>query len=118
MEMQNQKNVDDDLECARIADSCQKVVAVGINRTPPRFISCLIQSIRKVTTKPVLMYPNSGETYDAEIKEWMKNIGVLDIDFVSCVNKWCDIGASLVGGFCRTTPNTIRAICRTLPSRA
>lgn len=36
------------IECARIADSCQKVVAVGINCTPPRFISGLIQSIKKV----------------------------------------------------------------------
>ncbi|PWA76939.1 homocysteine methyltransferase 2 [Artemisia annua] len=106
------------IECARIADSCQKVVAVGINCTPPRFISGLIQSIKKVTTKPVLIYPNSGETYDAEIKQWVKNTGVPDVDFVSYVNKWCEIGASLVGGCCRTTPNTIRAICRTLPSRA
>nr|GEY61102.1 homocysteine S-methyltransferase 2-like [Tanacetum cinerariifolium] len=82
------------IECARIADSCPKVVAVGINCTPPRFISGLIQTIKK------------------------KNTGVADVDFVSYVNKWCEIGASLVGGCCRTTPNTVRAICRTLPSRA
>nr|XP_043635901.1 homocysteine S-methyltransferase 2-like [Erigeron canadensis] len=105
-------------ECARIADSCPKVVAVGINCTPPRFISDLIQSIRKVTTKPVLIYPNSGETYDAEIKQWVENTGVPNEDFVSFVNKWCEIGASLVGGCCRTTPDTIRAICRTLPSKS
>ncbi|XP_071738230.1 homocysteine S-methyltransferase 2-like [Rutidosis leptorrhynchoides] len=105
-------------ECAKIADSCPKVVAVGINCTPPRFISGLIQSIKKVTTKPILIYPNSGETYDAEIKQWVKNTGVADVDFVSYVNTWCEIGASLVGGCCRTTPNTIRAICRTLPNRS
>ncbi|KAI3760116.1 hypothetical protein L1987_50506 [Smallanthus sonchifolius] len=105
-------------ECAKIADSCQKVVAIGINCTPPRFISGLIQSIKKVTTKPILIYPNSGEMYDAELKQWVKNTGVPDEDFVSYVNKWCEIGASLVGGCCRTTPNTIKAICRTLPSRS
>ncbi|KAI3678891.1 hypothetical protein L6452_38195 [Arctium lappa] len=105
-------------ECATIADSCQKVVAVGINCTPPRFISGLIQSIKKVTDKPILIYPNSGETYDAELKQWVKNTGVPDVDFVSYVNKWCEIGASLVGGCCRTTPNTIRAIFRTLPTRS
>lgn len=105
-------------ECAKIADLCKKIVAVGINCTPPRFISGLILAIKKVSSKPILIYPNSGETYDAEIKQWVKNTGVPDVDFVSYVNKWCEIGASLVGGCCRTTPNTIRAICRTLPARS
>lgn len=47
-----------------------------------------------------------------------KNTGVPDEDFVSYVNTWCEMGASLVGGCCRTTPDTIRAIHRTLPSRS
>ncbi|XP_019188515.1 PREDICTED: homocysteine S-methyltransferase 2 isoform X1 [Ipomoea nil] len=101
-------------ECAAIAESCKKVVAVGINCTPPRFISDLILSIKKVTTKPILIYPNSGETYDAYKKEWVQNTGVSNEGFVSYVNKWCEVGASLVGGCCRTTPETIRAICSAL----
>lgn len=36
------------IECATIADSCKKVVAVGINCTPPRFIHGLIVSMKKV----------------------------------------------------------------------
>ncbi|KAK4407163.1 Homocysteine S-methyltransferase 2 [Sesamum angolense] len=50
--------------------------------------------------------------------EWVQNTGVSDEDFVSYVNKWCEAGASLVGGCCRTTPNTIRAIYRTLTRRS
>ncbi|KAA8527635.1 hypothetical protein F0562_034970 [Nyssa sinensis] len=106
------------LECASIAHACQKVVAVGINCTPPRFILGLIQSIRKVTTKPILVYPNSGETYDAGRKEWVQSTGVVDEDFVSYVGKWQEAGASLIGGCCRTTPNTIRAISKVLSSRS
>lgn len=101
-------------ECAAIADSCEMVVAVGINCTPPRFIQDLILSIKKVTSKPILIYPNSGESYDADQKEWVQNTGVSDEGFVSYVNKWCEAGASLVGGCCRTTPSTISAIFRTL----
>lgn len=101
-------------ECASIADSCKNVVAVGINCTPPRFIHGLIQSIRKVTSKPILVYPNSGETYDAETKQWVKSTGVIDEDFVSYVDTWRNAGASLFGGCCRTTPNTIRGISRIL----
>ncbi|KAM7501368.1 hypothetical protein LguiB_000272 [Lonicera macranthoides] len=106
------------LECAAISESCEKVIAVGINCTPPRFISGLILSIKKVTSKPILIYPNSGENYDADRKEWVQNTGVPDEDFVSYVNKWCEAGASLVGGCCRTTPSTIRAIYKTLSSRS
>ncbi|KAB5557469.1 hypothetical protein DKX38_008378 [Salix brachista] len=105
-------------DCASIAESCKNVVAVGINCTPPRFIHGLILSIKKVTTKPILIYPNSGESYDGKRKEWVQNTGISDKDFVSYVNKWCEIGAALVGGCCRTTPNTIRAIYRTLSSRS
>ncbi|XP_021900994.1 homocysteine S-methyltransferase 2-like isoform X2 [Carica papaya] len=105
------------VECVSIAESCKKVVAVGINCTPPRFIHGLILAVKKVTAKPILIYPNSGERYDPDQKEWVVNTGVLDEDFVSYVGKWCDDGASLVGGCCRTTPHTIRAIYRTLSSR-
>ncbi|KAL2556791.1 Homocysteine S-methyltransferase 2 [Forsythia ovata] len=105
-------------ECVAIAQLCKKIVAVGINCTPPRFIRDLILSVKTVTTKPILIYPNSGESYDADRKEWVQNTGVSDTDFVSYVNKWCEVGASLVGGCCRTTPNTIRAIYGTLSSRS
>ncbi|XP_076959991.1 homocysteine S-methyltransferase 2-like [Bidens hawaiensis] len=105
-------------ECAAIADSCKKVVAVGINCTPPRFIGGLISTIKKVTNKPILIYPNSGESYDAQLKQWVQNTGVVEEDFVSYVNTWCEMGASLVGGCCRTTPDTIRAIHKILPSRS
>lgn len=102
------------IECATIANACAKVGAVGINCTPPRLIHGLILSIRKVTDKPILIYPNSGERYDAEKKVWVESTGASDGDFVSYVSEWCKDGAALIGGCCRTTPNTIRAISRSL----
>ncbi|XP_078164746.1 homocysteine S-methyltransferase 2-like [Carex rostrata] len=101
-------------ECGSIADSCQNCVAIGINCTPPRFIHDLIISMTEVTKKPILIYPNSGESYDPLKKEWVKSNGVSDEDFVSFVNVWHEAGASLIGGCCRTTPDTIRAISRAL----
>ncbi|GAV80614.1 S-methyl_trans domain-containing protein [Cephalotus follicularis] len=105
-------------ECASIADSCEQVVAVGVNCTPPRYIHALILSIKKVTSKPVVVYPNSGETYDGESKQWVKSVGVAEEDFVSYISKWREAGASLFGGCCRTTPNTIRAISRILTHKS
>ncbi|CAL9122738.1 unnamed protein product [Musa textilis] len=97
-------------ECVSIADSCKRVVAVGINCTPPRFIHGLILSIKKVTKKPILIYPNSGERYDADKKEWVVSTGFTNEDFVSYVQVWHEAGACLIGGCCRTTPKTIRGI--------
>ncbi|KAH7282860.1 hypothetical protein KP509_35G050600 [Ceratopteris richardii] len=104
-------------ECIGLAASCPSVVAVGINCTPPRFIHGLILNAKKVTTKPIIIYPNSGEMWDGEKKEWVPSTGVSDTDFVSYVHKWRESGASLIGGCCRTTPKTIRAISEALKRR-
>lgn len=105
-------------ECAAVADSCRRVAAVGINCTAPRLIHGLVLSISKVTSKPIVVYPNTGETYVAETKEWVDSAarggGEPGMDFVSCVGKWRRAGASLVGGCCRTGPATVRAIARAL----
>ncbi|KAJ1423837.1 Homocysteine-binding domain [Sesbania bispinosa] len=101
-------------ECASIADSCRQVAAVGVNCTAPRFIHGLISSITKVTRKAVLVYPNSGETYIAESNQWEKSSLVAEKDFVPYIGKWRYAGASLFGGCCRTTPNTIRGIAEAL----
>jgi homocysteine S-methyltransferase len=58
-------------DVADVADSCRRAAAVGINCTAPRLISGLILAITKVTRKPVVVYPNTGETYVAETKEWV-----------------------------------------------
>ncbi|KAE8714602.1 Homocysteine S-methyltransferase 2 [Hibiscus syriacus] len=105
-------------ECAYVADSCNRVVAFGINCTPPRLIHGLILSIKKVENKPVIIYPNSGETYNAETNQREKSEGKTEEDFVTYVGKWRDAGASLFGGCCRTTPNTIRAITSVLFGKA
>ncbi|KAM5552768.1 hypothetical protein ABKV19_025136 [Rosa sericea] len=98
-------------ERASIANACKQVVAVGINCTPPRFIQGLISSIRKVTSKPIVIYPNSGETYDG--------FGRVDEEFAKIViEKWREAGASLFGGCCRTTPNTIRAISKAISNKS
>jgi len=45
-----------------------------------------------------------------------QNTGVTDENFISYVTKWRELGASLVGGCCRTTPATIRKIYSVLSS--
>lgn len=95
-------------ECAARLAQHEHVAAVGINCTPPRYVPDLIRSITAVTDKPVIVYPNSGETYDAVGKRWL---GEADpSEFGTFSREWRKLGAGLIGGCCRTTPDHIRQI--------
>lgn len=101
--------------CAGLLDDIAQVAAVGINCTSPRFIPSLVQEVRKVTSKPIVVYPNSGEEYDPNQKRWL---GISDSDdFANASKSWCAAGASLVGGCCRTGPEHIRQIRQSLTNR-
>lgn len=95
-------------ECAAWLDTQPQVVATGINCTPPQHIPSLIREICTWTKKPVIVYPNSGESYDAISKKWG---GGSDKEAYGVEARgWYECGARLIGGCCRTTPADIRAI--------
>jgi len=93
-----------------VAAVCQSppVVAVGLNCTAPRFVNALLEKARDVTDKPLVAYPNSGELYDAVTSSWRSTGEVAIIE--GAARGWCQRGARLIGGCCRTTPQTIRGI--------
>jgi homocysteine S-methyltransferase len=101
--------------CAAWLDSQQQVVAVGVNCTAVEHISSLVTELASATGKPLVVYPNSGETWDAEHQRW-RGAGVGG-DFEHLAREWYAAGARLIGGCCRTTPADVRAIARGL-SRA
>lgn len=95
-------------DIAATLDREAQVVAIGINCTPPRHMPQLIRAIRSATDKPIIVYPNSGETYDAVHKCWL---GESDpSEFGTFSREWRKEGASVIGGCCRTTPAHIRQI--------
>lgn len=86
-----------------------RVLALGVNCTPPEFVTALIGEVRRVAPeKPVIVYPNSGETYHAEDNSWSGKACDFDRDFD--VMAWREAGAKLIGGCCRTGPHDIAAI--------
>lgn len=99
-------------EAARDCDAEPRVAAVGINCTSPDLISSLIREARKATEKPLLVYPNSGEGYDAAAKSWVG--GPSPIDWGQACEEWVRDGARGVGGCCRVGPEEIAAIRRRL----
>jgi len=96
---------------AEVAES-DRMLAVGLNCTAPRHVASLIANIRKGTARPIVVYPNSGENYDAEAKRWLPGDHRLDLAYAA--PGWVEMGARLVGGCCRTDPQDIRRLRRSL----
>jgi homocysteine S-methyltransferase len=78
-------------------------IAVGVNCTPPGFVSALLTSAPGVS----VVYPNSGEAWDARRGVWTgERAGRIE----ELAPEWKRLGARVIGGCCRTTPATIAAI--------
>jgi homocysteine S-methyltransferase len=95
-------------DCARALEAFPQIVSIGINCTRPEFIASLLRRMRAQTTKPLLAYPNSGETYDAATKSWHGPAAAVPL--AAHTLEWYGAGARLIGGCCRSRPADIRAI--------
>lgn len=95
-------------ECAAYLEQFEQVAAIGINCTPPRFLPELIQSAFAATQKPIIVYPNSGETYDVARKHWHGES--VPAEFGTMSREWRKLGAAGLGGCCRTRPAHIQQI--------
>ena len=93
-------------EAFAIAHDVDEVIAVGINCSDPLDVASTIEAARSVTDKAIVVYPNSGEQWDAKNRRWMGHAGFPE----SLVSEWLSAGATLVGGCCRVGPAEIRSI--------
>lgn len=110
----NFTNAGDDIkECMSFFNTQEHVGAVGINCTAPQYIPKLVENIKAVCSKPIVVYPNGGSTYNAVTKIWEK--GELDAsEYAKLAHLWYTKGAKVVGGCCETGPAEIKAIRNTL----
>ncbi|HLF74592.1 MAG TPA: homocysteine S-methyltransferase [Anaerolineales bacterium] len=95
-------------DCVRQLESDPQITAIGINCTSPRYLPPLIRAAQEATDKPILVYPNSGETYDPTRNDWSGDR--MPDPFGEQARSWFEAGARLIGGCCRTTPEDIRVI--------
>jgi homocysteine S-methyltransferase len=100
-------------EVAAELDDCPQVVAVGVNCTAPQHLSSLLERVRLGTSKPAVVYPNSGELWDADNRNWQARAAGGPSWLVGC-DDWVRRGARLIGGCCRTSPGDIEQLRRCL----
>jgi homocysteine S-methyltransferase len=95
-------------QCAKAVAAFPQTVAVGVNCTHPRLIRALIAELRAASDKPIVVYPNSGEGWDAQNRCWT---GTSDPRaYGEEAAEWRAAGAQIIGGCCRTRPAHIRQV--------
>ncbi len=103
-------------DCVKVVADHPQVAAVGVNCTAPRYIEALVAAARAHTSLPIVAYPNSGESWDAQARGWT---GDRDpTSFALQAVAWRAAGARLIGGCCRTGPDHTRQLRAQLGPRA
>ena len=95
-------------EAYAMAADVAEVVAVGVNCTTPADARDAVQVAG--AHAPVVVYPNSGQGWNAATRQWEGRSAFTADD----VSAWVTSGARLVGGCCRVTPEDIAALRATL----
>jgi homocysteine S-methyltransferase len=89
-------------EAFRLAEA-DAVAAIGVNCCAPGEVGNAVRTARTVTGKPVVVYPNSGQEWDAASRDWSGR-GSLDRQLA---HEWVAAGARLIGGCCGVGPDRI-----------
>ncbi|HTV81794.1 MAG TPA: homocysteine S-methyltransferase [Acidobacteriaceae bacterium] len=98
--------------CAELLAGSPQIAAIGINCTAPELVTELIGEARRGADdrKPVIVYPNSGETWDPATRTWRGKTDTAR--FGSMAREWFAAGAQAVGGCCRTGPAHIAEVAQ------
>lgn len=97
-------------DCSALIGASEQIVAVGINCTHPQFAATLIRAAKSGTAKPIIVYPNSGEAWDATTRRWTGRSDPREYGAMAA--EWFAAGAQAIGGCCRTTPEHIKMVRR------
>ena len=95
-------------EALAVARDVPEVVAVGVNCCAPSDVPGAISLAAQATGKPVIVYPNSGEYWDARRRAWAGR----PQDLAWQPEQWVAAGARVVGGCCRVRPADVAQIAQ------
>ncbi|WP_312411083.1 homocysteine S-methyltransferase [Pseudescherichia sp.] len=110
--LRDERHLSDGTPLVEVVETLAKypqIVALGINCIALEKTTAALKHLHSLTALPLVVYPNSGETYDATTKEWHTH-GDSCGSLVGYLPQWLEAGARLIGGCCRTTPKDIAAL--------
>ena len=95
-------------QSAKAVAAFPQTIAIGVNCTHPALIPALIAELREASEKPIVVYPNSGEDWDARARCWTGSSDPATYRIKAM--EWLAAGAQIIGGCCRTRPAHIREV--------
>ncbi len=96
-----------------VAADVDEVIAVGINCSHPDEVLGAIRAARASCDKAIVVYPNSGETWNAATRSWHGRPG----PSVHLLESWIEAGVAAIGGCCRVGPSDIAELADALRTR-
>lgn len=100
-------------ELAQQVDQSSQVLAVGINCSAPAMLDQALECLKQGCQKPLLAYPNSGESYDVQTESWQAQPADSP-SLLEWSRHWQARGAKILGGCCRTRPADIAVLAQGL----
>jgi homocysteine S-methyltransferase len=98
-------------DVAELFKGADKVVGLGFNCVPDDVALAALVNLAPLLKKgmPMVIYPNSGEMWNAQAREWegQKTEGST---LAQKTVEWWKAGAAMIGGCCRTTPDDIKTM--------
>ena len=98
-------------EAFAMAGSVDQVIAAGVNCVDSVEAADLVATAVEAANRPGVVYPNSGESWDARRRSWAGR-ATFGPEHAAV---WVAAGARLVGGCCRVGPAAIRQLARSAP---
>jgi len=83
-------------------------LAVGLNCIPPDGITTHLPSLRRLTVRPLAAYAHINNV--EPVPGWSFSQATTPTQYAEHAERWIDLGATIVGGCCGTTPEHIRAL--------
>ncbi|ETO07103.1 homocysteine S-methyltransferase [Reticulomyxa filosa] len=95
----------------------QYCIGIGINCLDPVYVTALLDTIQsQIRGQPkrmlLIAYPNKGEKWDDQTRQWIPGTKMSDAEFTLLAKEWVQHGAQIIGGCCRTNPQTIATISK------
>ena len=102
--------VDEVVRDVERSDAAGQIEALGVNCTKPRYVSALVRRIRALTERPIVVYPNAGESFDAATGRWVDDAEAPPQRFAALAEGGSPPAPPPIGGCCRTGPAHIAAV--------
>jgi homocysteine S-methyltransferase len=104
-------------EIAKLFEGVEQVVGVGFNCVPDDLALAALKNLTLVAKgKALVVYPNSGEQWNAKAREW-EGTKTEGSTLAQKTVEWSRAGARMIGGCCRTTPDDIRTMDQALQNQ-